>query len=80
MSEEELTSRLAAVERTLTHRDLTLEAYRCGATEARPSGPWRWVRWSRLPGLGVPSAMRALLGEVQPRRRREKRWQAGESP
>ena len=72
--------RVAAVERTLTHRDLSLEAYRCEAAGPRPAGPWRWAPWSRLPRLGLPAAMRALLGEARAGTRPEKRGQVGGSP
>ncbi len=58
--------RIASVERTLTHRDLLLEAYRCRAAAERPAGPWRWVAWSRLPRLGLPTALRALLDQAAP--------------
>jgi A/G-specific adenine glycosylase len=72
--------RLGAVQRTLTHRDLALEAYRCQGMDPGPSARGRWASWSRLPRLGIPSAMRALLDEVRPRRGGEKRRQVRESP
>ncbi len=72
--------RIALVERTLTHRDLALEAYRCDVPAARPAGPWRWAAWSRLPRLGLPTAMRALLDEVGAAGGRGKRAQVRKSP
>ncbi|HET6923288.1 MAG TPA: NUDIX domain-containing protein [Anaeromyxobacteraceae bacterium] len=56
--------RLAAAEATLTHRDLSLEAYRCEGPGPR-TGPWRWVAWSGLPRLGLATATRALLDAVR---------------
>lgn len=55
--------RIAVVERTLTHRDLELEAYRCRGPGPRAvrGGRWRWVAWSRLPRLGLATAMLRLL-------------------
>ncbi|HEU4382604.1 MAG TPA: A/G-specific adenine glycosylase [Anaeromyxobacteraceae bacterium] len=72
--------RAAAVERTLTHRDLVLVAYRCAAPGAPVAGPWRWAARSWIPRLALPSAMRALLREVAPARREEKPSSAPAGP
>jgi A/G-specific adenine glycosylase len=57
---------LAAVERTLTHRDLALVAF-----EVRPRGPprvegLRWATPLEVERLAVPAAVRALLAAVSP--------------
>ncbi len=60
-------ARMAAVRRTLSHRDLELAAYRCRGPGPRgPGGArWRWVAWSRLPRLGLATAVRRLLEAVR---------------
>lgn len=55
---------LARVERTLTHRDLVLVAFRCELSLLEPGPDLRWARRSELPGLGLPAAMLALLARV----------------
>jgi len=60
---------LAAVQRTLTHRDLTLRAFRCSARGAarRVRGrDVRWARWADVDGLGMATAMRKLVELVRP--------------
>jgi len=59
---------LATVERTLTHRELRLVAYRCQASVATlPQGaPLRMVRRDEMGELALSSAMRALLDELVP--------------
>lgn len=52
------------VERTLTHRDLVLVAFRCEIDGLRPAPSLRWARRAELGPLGLPSAMRALLAQV----------------
>jgi len=67
---------LAAVERTLTHRDLTLRAFRCRARVAsRPDGNARsrWVSWAELNRLGMATAMRRLVEAADAGRVREPR-------
>ncbi len=51
--------------RTLTHRDLVLVAYRCevGRLSRQPS--LRWASRRELDGLGLPSAMLALLAQAR---------------
>jgi A/G-specific adenine glycosylase len=54
---------LARVERTLTHRDLTIAAYRCrprGEPRAR-AGALRWAPPGELGRLGMATAMRKVL-------------------
>lgn len=74
--------RLAAVRRTLSHRDLELAAYRCrGPGPGEPRGRrWRWVAWSRLPGLGMATAMRRLLEAVHAEGGTRTRHRAGAGP
>jgi A/G-specific adenine glycosylase len=56
---------LAACERTLTHRALTLRAFRCAARGDLPEGAaLRLASPAHLDALGFPSAMRALLAAV----------------
>jgi A/G-specific adenine glycosylase len=56
---------LAACERTLTHRALTLRAFRCEPRGAVPEGSGlRLVRAAELDGLGVPAAVRDLLSQL----------------
>jgi len=60
---------LAAVERTLTHRDLTLRAFRCSARGGlRPGGDarLRWVPWAEVNRLGMATAMRRLAEAIAP--------------
>lgn len=53
---------VAACQRTLTHRDLTLRAFRCEARGRLDPGPAvRFVEPVDLGGLGVPAAIRELL-------------------
>ena len=53
---------VAACERILTHRDLTLRAFRCEPRgRVASSGALRWVSPRELDGCGVPSAVRALI-------------------
>ncbi len=72
--------RIASIDRTLTHRDLELGAYRCEGPGPRGRGPWRWAAWSALPRLGLATAMRALLEAVPPGRGRRKRSRVRKSP
>jgi len=58
---------IASVERTLTHRDLTLSAFCCHVGSLRPSKAMRWASPSDLGALGMASAMRALLDRVHPK-------------
>jgi adenine-specific DNA glycosylase len=63
-AEVEVGAELAAVERTLTHRELTLVAYRAWPAR-RPSGPGLcWAAPSEVEQLGVASAVRALLARL----------------
>jgi A/G-specific adenine glycosylase len=56
---------VAACERTLTHRDLTLRAFRCEARGRVDEGPsLRFVAAVELAALGVPAAVRDLLARV----------------
>lgn len=56
---------LASCERTLTHRALTLVAFRCEPERpVRAGGPLRWAAPAELGGLGIPSAVRALLARI----------------
>ncbi len=64
--EVEVGPELAAVERTLTHRELTLVAYQAWPAR-RPAGPGlRWAAPSEVDRLGVASAVRALLARLPP--------------
>ncbi len=74
--------RMAVVERTLTHRDLELEAYRCQGPGPRAvrGGRWRWVAWSRLPRLGLATAMLRLLEAVHAEEGTRKRRHVRKSP
>ena len=60
--------RLGTVSRTLTHRDLTFELWsaRAPRSVAVPKGyqAVRWVTVGELPSLGISSAMRAVLKEI----------------
>jgi A/G-specific adenine glycosylase len=56
---------VAACERTLTHRVLTLRAFPCERSGRIATGDaLRWMLVGSLDGCGVPSAVRALLGRV----------------
>jgi A/G-specific adenine glycosylase len=64
--EFEVGAELAAVERVLTHRQLTLVAHEAWLPR-RPSGPaFRWATPSEVERLGVASAVRALLARLPP--------------
>ena len=60
--------RLGTVRRTLTHRNLTLQLWsaRAGRSLAVPPGyqAVRWVTPGEVPQLGISSAMRAVLKEL----------------
>jgi A/G-specific adenine glycosylase len=56
---------LARVERTLTHRQLTLVAHRC-RLGGKPRGEVRWVGRAELSRAGLPTAMRRLLEALPP--------------
>ena len=57
---------LAAVERTLTHRELTLVAWEV-TSRRRPEGPGlRWATPLEVEQLGTASAIRALLAGLPP--------------
>lgn len=71
---------VAAVERTLTHRDLELRAHRCHLSGPRAAAPWQWAAWSGLGRLGLATAMRALLEEAGPRRGRGMRRPVRQGP
>jgi len=56
---------VAACERTLTHRALTLRAFRCEPPRGLATGDaLRWAPEAELAGWGLPSAVRALLARV----------------
>ncbi|HUL57920.1 MAG TPA: NUDIX domain-containing protein [Anaeromyxobacteraceae bacterium] len=56
---------LASARRTLTHRDLTLVAYRCRLRSRRAAGEGlRWAAPGDLGAVGLSAAMRALLAAV----------------
>jgi A/G-specific adenine glycosylase len=56
---------IAACERTLTHRALTLRAFRCEPARAVPArDDLRWAAHANLRDWAVPSAFRALLEAV----------------
>lgn len=59
---------LATVERTLTHRDLRIRAFRCVllrfAPAGSPSAEPCWVPAGELDAAGMPAAMRALLSAL----------------
>ena len=58
---------LAACERTLTHRALTLRAFRCELRgPVRETARLRFVSRSALGGMAIPAATRALLGHLVP--------------
>jgi A/G-specific adenine glycosylase len=52
------------VERTLTHRDLILVAFRCEIRGLGHTPGLQWFRREELEPLGLPTAMRALLAQV----------------
>jgi A/G-specific adenine glycosylase len=57
---------LAACERTLTHRTLTLRALRCVASRPIREGPGlRFVSPRELCDMGVPAAVRELLADLE---------------
>ncbi|MGZ6080081.1 MAG: A/G-specific adenine glycosylase [Myxococcaceae bacterium] len=53
---------LGRVERTLTHRDLTLEIFE--VTQLEPPEGGRWVSDAEAASLGVSAAMQAVLAQV----------------
>lgn len=56
---------LARCDRVLTHRALTLRAFRCEPLRALPSAAGlRWAAEPELARLGLPSAARALLDAI----------------
>ncbi|MBK9517448.1 MAG: A/G-specific adenine glycosylase [Anaeromyxobacter sp.] len=55
---------VARTERLLTHRALVLVGYRCEVGVLRRQDGARWVARADLDGLGVASAMRALISQV----------------
>ncbi len=57
---------LGACERTLTHRALTLRAFRCAPPRPvlRGRDGLVWAPEGALDGRGVPAAVRALLAEI----------------
>jgi A/G-specific adenine glycosylase len=57
---------LCACERTLTHRTLTLRAFRCTPVRPAPQrcGGLSWVAEGALGAWGLPAAVRALLARV----------------
>jgi A/G-specific adenine glycosylase len=56
---------LARVRRTLTHRELALDAYACRLGASRPLGAGaRWVAPGELERLGMSTAMRALVARA----------------
>ncbi len=56
---------LAACERTLTHRALTLRAFRCEPPRRFRAGEaLRWAPLTALPRWGLPSAVRTLLARI----------------
>ncbi len=56
---------VAACERTLTHRELKLQAFECERSGRLATGhALRWVPAAGLDGCGVPSAVRALLARI----------------
>jgi A/G-specific adenine glycosylase len=57
---------LASVERALTHRDLTLRAFRCEARGMARGPEVRWAGWAEVDGLGMATAMRRLVDLVRP--------------
>jgi A/G-specific adenine glycosylase len=57
---------LARVNRTLTHRELTLTAFRCDISGLKDGEGLRWVLRADLERVGIPSAMRALLAVASP--------------
>jgi A/G-specific adenine glycosylase len=63
-------SEVGAVQRTLTHRELTIRGFYCVVGGA----PWRcnarglrWQPWNRLGNIGISAAMRELLHAVASR-------------
>jgi A/G-specific adenine glycosylase len=56
--------RLAAVRRTLTHRELELVCFSCQVGRLGRDQGRRWVAPGRLEDLGVASAFRSLLAQV----------------
>ncbi len=60
--------RLGTVRRTLTHRDLTLELWSARASRSVTPPPGyqavRWVTAAELDGLGISSATRAVLAQL----------------
>ncbi len=57
---------LARVARTLTHRELSLAAFRCEISHLNDLDGLRWVPRTDLGRVGIPSAMRALLAVASP--------------
>ena len=57
---------LARVVRTLTHRELSLAAFRCDISSLKEREGLRWTRRDDLERVGIPSAMRALLAVASP--------------
>jgi len=64
---------LGTVERVLTHRDITLQAFACtlAGTGHDPPVEARWVGGDALDEAGLPAAMRALLPFVAAAQERE---------
>lgn len=62
----EVGAELAAAERTLTHRELSLVAYEVRPKRAPKGQGLRWVTPLEVDGLGVSSAVRALLARLPP--------------
>ncbi len=60
-----LGAEVARVDRTLTHRDLVLVGYHCKVGRLSSHHDLRWARAKEREELGIPSAMRALLGQVE---------------
>jgi A/G-specific adenine glycosylase len=61
-----------AVQRQLTHRALALVAYACSLEREGlgldGDGRTAWIAWSGLERAGLPTAMRSLLGSLEPAR------------
>jgi adenine-specific DNA glycosylase len=72
----EVGRRLARIERTLTHRRLSIAAYRCrirGSPRAVGHAELRWLRPAEMRDLGMATAMRRVLEAVRPGERAEER-------